>query len=80
MAKTGHVYPQVEPGIAALMDARVVTCAPAVSVARALARARPRQHQHRGHHGDDERDPVISAKLEMHAHGIQPPQPGAQQR
>jgi tRNA nucleotidyltransferase (CCA-adding enzyme) len=40
MAKTGHVYPQVEPGIAALMDARVVTCAPAVSVARALARAR----------------------------------------
>ena len=40
MAKTGHVYPQVEPGIAALMDARVVTCAPALSVARALARAR----------------------------------------
>ena len=40
MAKTGHVYPQVEPGIAALMDARVVTCAPTVPVARALARAR----------------------------------------
>jgi len=40
MAKTGHVYPQVEPGIAALMDARVVTCAPALSVARTLARAR----------------------------------------
>jgi len=40
MAKTGHVYPQVEPGITALMDARVVTCAPAVPVARALARAR----------------------------------------
>jgi tRNA nucleotidyltransferase (CCA-adding enzyme) len=40
MAKTGHVYPQVEPGIAALMDARVVTCAPTVPVARALAHAR----------------------------------------
>jgi len=40
MAKTGHVYPQVEPGITALIDARVVTCAPAVPVARALARAR----------------------------------------
>jgi tRNA nucleotidyltransferase (CCA-adding enzyme) len=40
MAKAGHVYPQVEPGIAALMDPRVLTCAPGVSVARALARAR----------------------------------------
>jgi tRNA nucleotidyltransferase (CCA-adding enzyme) len=40
MAKAGHVYPQVEPGIAALMDSRVLTCAPGVSVARALARAR----------------------------------------
>jgi hypothetical protein len=40
MAKTGHVYPQVEPGITALIDARVVTCAPAVPVARVLARAR----------------------------------------
>ena len=40
MAKAGHVYPQVEPGIAALMDPRVLTCGPGVSVARALARAR----------------------------------------
>src|SRR5688500_16542256 len=40
MAKAGHVYPQVEPGVAALVDPRVVTVAPALSVARALARAR----------------------------------------
>ena len=40
MAKAGHVYPQVEPGVAALMDPRVLTCAPGASVARALARAR----------------------------------------
>jgi len=40
MAKPGHVYPQVEPGIAALMDPRVLTCAPGVPVGRALARAR----------------------------------------
>lgn len=40
MAKVGHVYPQVEPGVAALMDPRVLTCAPGGSVARALARAR----------------------------------------
>jgi tRNA nucleotidyltransferase (CCA-adding enzyme) len=39
MARPGQVYPQVEPGAAALA-ARVVTCAPAVRVARALARAR----------------------------------------
>jgi tRNA nucleotidyltransferase (CCA-adding enzyme) len=40
MAKRGHPYPQVEPGVAALMDPRVLSCGPAVSVARALARAR----------------------------------------
>ncbi len=40
MAKPGHAYPQVEPGVAALMDSRVLGCAPAVTVARALARAR----------------------------------------
>jgi tRNA nucleotidyltransferase (CCA-adding enzyme) len=40
MAKAGHAYPQVEPGVAALMDPRVVSCAPEVLVARALARAR----------------------------------------
>ncbi len=40
MAKAGHVYPQVEPGVAALTDARVVSCASGVPVARALARAR----------------------------------------
>src|ERR1700675_3090094 len=40
MAKAGHAYPQVEPGVAALMDPRVVSCAPEVPVARALARAR----------------------------------------
>jgi len=40
MAKAGHAYPQVEPGVAALMDPRVVSCAPGIPVARALARAR----------------------------------------
>jgi tRNA nucleotidyltransferase (CCA-adding enzyme) len=40
MAKAGHAYPQVEPGVAALMDSRVVSCAPGAPVARALARAR----------------------------------------
>src|SRR6266851_514453 len=40
MAKAGHTYPQVEPGVAALMDPRVVSCAPGIPVARALARAR----------------------------------------
>jgi len=40
MAKPGHAYPQVEPGVTALMDSRVLSCAPAVTVARALARAR----------------------------------------
>jgi len=40
MAKAGHAYPQVEPGVAALMDPRVVSCAPGAPVARALARAR----------------------------------------
>jgi tRNA nucleotidyltransferase (CCA-adding enzyme) len=40
MARVGHVYPQVEPGVAALMDVRVVTAPGGVSAARALARAR----------------------------------------
>jgi tRNA nucleotidyltransferase (CCA-adding enzyme) len=40
MAKAGHAYPQVEPGVAALMDRRVVTGPPGIPVARALARAR----------------------------------------
>ena len=40
MAKPGHAYPQVEPGVAALMDSRVLRGAPAATVARALARAR----------------------------------------
>jgi tRNA nucleotidyltransferase (CCA-adding enzyme) len=40
MAKPGHAYPQVEPGVAALMDSRVLRGAPAPTVARALARAR----------------------------------------
>jgi tRNA nucleotidyltransferase (CCA-adding enzyme) len=40
MAKAGHAYPQVEPGVAGLMDPRVVSCAPGVPVARVLARAR----------------------------------------
>ena len=39
MAKAGHAYPQVEPGVAALMDARVVTRRARGAVARAL---RPR--------------------------------------
>ncbi len=38
MAKAGHVYPQVDPGVAALMDPRVLICAPGVTVSRALAR------------------------------------------
>jgi tRNA nucleotidyltransferase (CCA-adding enzyme) len=40
MAKAGHAYPQVEPGVAALMDRHVLTCAAGIPVARALARAR----------------------------------------
>jgi tRNA nucleotidyltransferase (CCA-adding enzyme) len=40
MAKPGHAYPQVEPGVASLMHAHVVSCAPGVPVGRALARAR----------------------------------------
>ena len=40
MARVGHVYPQVEPGAIALMDGRVVACAGATRVARALERAR----------------------------------------
>jgi tRNA nucleotidyltransferase (CCA-adding enzyme) len=40
MARPGRVYPQVEPGAAALATARVVACAPALRVARALDRAR----------------------------------------
>jgi len=40
MAKAGHAYPQVEPGVAAVMDPRVVTVSPALPVTRALARMR----------------------------------------
>jgi tRNA nucleotidyltransferase (CCA-adding enzyme) len=40
MARAGHAYPQVEPGVAALMDAAVTTCGPGVRATRALARAR----------------------------------------
>jgi len=40
MARAGHAYPQVEPGAIALMDTRVVACAGATRVARALERAR----------------------------------------
>jgi tRNA nucleotidyltransferase (CCA-adding enzyme) len=40
MARAGHAYPQVEPGVVALMDPAVVTCASAISAGRALARAR----------------------------------------
>ncbi|MGH7415894.1 MAG: hypothetical protein ACREKJ_16995, partial [Candidatus Rokuibacteriota bacterium] len=40
MAKAGHAYPQVEPGVAALADSRVVTAAATITVDRALARAR----------------------------------------
>ncbi|MGH7401149.1 MAG: hypothetical protein ACREKQ_01880, partial [Candidatus Rokuibacteriota bacterium] len=40
MARAGHAYPQVEPGVAALADSRVVTAAAGVTVDRALARAR----------------------------------------
>lgn len=40
MARAGHAYPQVEPGVEAVMDRRVVIMAPGVPVARALRRAR----------------------------------------
>ncbi|HKA62405.1 MAG TPA: hypothetical protein VKH83_08270 [Methylomirabilota bacterium] len=40
MARAGHAYPQVEPGVEAVMDRRVVSVAPRASVARALQRAR----------------------------------------
>ena len=40
MAKAGHAYPQVEPGVVSLMDSHVMSCAPGAPVARALARAR----------------------------------------
>jgi tRNA nucleotidyltransferase (CCA-adding enzyme) len=40
MAKAGHAYPQVEPGVAALMDCRVVSAAAGAPVARTLTRAR----------------------------------------
>ena len=40
MARTGHVYPQVEPGAAALARGPVVACAGATPVVRALERAR----------------------------------------
>jgi tRNA nucleotidyltransferase (CCA-adding enzyme) len=39
MAKTGHVYPQVEPGAAALMDRRIVRGAPGLRVGAAQAAA-----------------------------------------
>ena len=32
MGKRGHRYPQVEPGAAALVDARIATAPPALSV------------------------------------------------
>jgi len=40
MAKAGHAYPQVEPGVAGIMESRVITCPPGATVARAHARAR----------------------------------------
>jgi tRNA nucleotidyltransferase (CCA-adding enzyme) len=40
MARAGHAYPQVEPGVQALMDRRMIGVAAGVSVTRALARAR----------------------------------------
>jgi tRNA nucleotidyltransferase (CCA-adding enzyme) len=40
VAKAGHAYPQVEPGVAALADPRVVTAPARITVGRALARAR----------------------------------------
>ena len=40
MARPGRVYPQVEPGAAALAGGRVVACAGATPIARALDRAR----------------------------------------
>ena len=40
MARPGQVYPQVEPGAAALAGARVVACPGRTPIARALARAR----------------------------------------
>jgi tRNA nucleotidyltransferase (CCA-adding enzyme) len=40
MARAGHVYPQVEPGVEAMMNRRVVGVAPGVPVTRALRRAR----------------------------------------
>lgn len=40
MAKAGHAYPQVEPGVAGIMESRVITCPPGTTVARAHARAR----------------------------------------
>lgn len=40
MARPGHVYPQVEPGAAALADARVAACPGGTPIVRALDRAR----------------------------------------
>ena len=40
MARAGHPYPQVEPGVEALMERRVVSMASGVPIARALRRAR----------------------------------------
>jgi tRNA nucleotidyltransferase (CCA-adding enzyme) len=40
VARAGHAYPQVEPGVEAMMDRRVLDVAPGVSVASALRRAR----------------------------------------
>jgi tRNA nucleotidyltransferase (CCA-adding enzyme) len=40
MAKAGHAYPQVEPGVTGIMESRVTVCPPGTTVARAHARAR----------------------------------------
>jgi tRNA nucleotidyltransferase (CCA-adding enzyme) len=40
MARAGHAYPQVELGVTALADARVLKAASGITVAQALARAR----------------------------------------
>jgi len=40
MARAGHAYPQVDPGVGALADPRVVTVPARATVTRALARAR----------------------------------------
>ena len=42
MARRAHVYPQVEPGAAALVDAAVVSVPASISAGHALALARRR--------------------------------------